>query len=458
MDNERPIEKLLRAFARKRRDAAPDPAGLELHPATRRMLQGEVARQYPRQPPAGTPWADVWVRLWPRLAWAVPVLVVLGLGAWALVYSGKQTSERRELAKNTPKPAETPAVASAEFDKAKTAVAEREASNAMAISRMDSLKTELKPATPTPAKVAERAEGAPTATIAAAPPSVPPPAALPSDNRGLVAAANQPKVGTGVSGGGFAGGARGGRGGGGGYGGSPVGGGGPGMPATANAPTINATKPAAGNVAAIAGAQYSQAFNNIAVANTEQLTQRFAQALSGVQGVGGFKAPPASQVLNNFQVEQNGNQLRVIDDDGSTYTGLIETAAAEDSNTRQVLNQTQTAKFKEAAPVGPSKVGAQQLATDQAMNFQNAQNYAFRVSGFNNTVRQPVVFTGNLVALTNAPIVAQKAGNIAGFDSNQVQQAQQVQPLLQNSSMNGTAQIGDKQQIPINAVPVQQQH
>ena len=41
---ERPIEKLLRAAAQKRRDEVGAP--FELHPATRRLLQGEVARRF----------------------------------------------------------------------------------------------------------------------------------------------------------------------------------------------------------------------------------------------------------------------------------------------------------------------------------------------------------------------------------------------------------------------------
>ena len=39
---ERDIEKTLRAYAKKRREEAGAPA--EMHPATRRLLQGEVAR------------------------------------------------------------------------------------------------------------------------------------------------------------------------------------------------------------------------------------------------------------------------------------------------------------------------------------------------------------------------------------------------------------------------------
>src|SRR5450631_3804505 len=46
MEPERKIEKLLRAYAKKRRADAGDP--LKLHPAPRRQLQGEVARRKPK--------------------------------------------------------------------------------------------------------------------------------------------------------------------------------------------------------------------------------------------------------------------------------------------------------------------------------------------------------------------------------------------------------------------------
>src|SRR6266404_235800 len=48
MEPERPIENLLRAWAKKRRDDAGAP--LEMHPATRRLLQGEVARRFAKEP------------------------------------------------------------------------------------------------------------------------------------------------------------------------------------------------------------------------------------------------------------------------------------------------------------------------------------------------------------------------------------------------------------------------
>src|SRR6267378_4442224 len=113
MDNERPIEKLLRRYAKKRRDN-PAATGLELHPATRRMLQGEVSRQYPKPAPAGgTITAPLWRSLWPRLVYALPVLVVLGVCIWAIVGSQKSPRGAANLAKMESESA-TPAAQSRE--------------------------------------------------------------------------------------------------------------------------------------------------------------------------------------------------------------------------------------------------------------------------------------------------------------------------------------------------------
>ena len=49
MEPERKIEKLLRSFAKKRRADAVD--SFKLHPATRRILQGEAARRAPKPKP-----------------------------------------------------------------------------------------------------------------------------------------------------------------------------------------------------------------------------------------------------------------------------------------------------------------------------------------------------------------------------------------------------------------------
>src|SRR5271154_2868098 len=66
MESERKIEKLLRAYAKKRRAQAGDL--LKLYPATRRILQDEVARNAPKPDEENAP-----MTLWElfRQRWAV---------------------------------------------------------------------------------------------------------------------------------------------------------------------------------------------------------------------------------------------------------------------------------------------------------------------------------------------------------------------------------------------------
>src|SRR5512143_1653058 len=95
---ERPIEQLLRAAAKKRRDEAGEP--LELHPATRRLLQGEVARQYAKPQPDTRRLFPLFVQLWPRFAWAVAIFAVLGVAVWVFLPGLGGDEQEALLAKN----------------------------------------------------------------------------------------------------------------------------------------------------------------------------------------------------------------------------------------------------------------------------------------------------------------------------------------------------------------------
>ena len=77
MEPERPIEKLLRVFAKKRRDQAGHP--LEMHPATRRLLQSEVARRASKEPEPSV-FAQLlgWVRQRPAFGLSLVIVGVIG--------------------------------------------------------------------------------------------------------------------------------------------------------------------------------------------------------------------------------------------------------------------------------------------------------------------------------------------------------------------------------------------
>src|SRR4051812_6051946 len=96
MEPERPIEKALRETAKKRREELGAP--LEIHPATRNLLQGEVARQF--KPGRQSPRSGWRLSLWPGLAFAL-VLVLAGFfGFQALIKRPQASSSQISLAKN----------------------------------------------------------------------------------------------------------------------------------------------------------------------------------------------------------------------------------------------------------------------------------------------------------------------------------------------------------------------
>ncbi len=115
-------------------------------------------------------------------------------------------------------------------------------------------------------------------------------------------------------------------------------------------------------------------------------------------------------VLSSFRLEQTGGQLRVIDADGSVYTGSL-TVAARTLDSNGLL--------------------------------RSAQNRSFRVTGTNLTRNQPVVFTGSLVLDNQSSLGTQTvSGDTAAA----------APPTLLNLRVQGLALVGTNE-IQINAVP-----
>jgi hypothetical protein len=95
METERKIEKLLRAYAKKRRADAGDP--LKLHPATRRLLQGEVARRNPKPDDEGESSVTLWQLFQQRWAVLVGFAVIIFFGA-ALFLPSLSSAKKRAQA------------------------------------------------------------------------------------------------------------------------------------------------------------------------------------------------------------------------------------------------------------------------------------------------------------------------------------------------------------------------
>jgi hypothetical protein len=153
--------------------------------------------------------------------------------------------------------------------------------------------------------------------------------------------------------------------------------------APAAAPPASADSKAKSATMAATAPPVAQPLAAGSVATTQQFSQQSAvQSFQNNARVSG-----GANVLNKFQVQQEGNEIRVLDADGSTYAGKIEQSskgAELDSRItarRGVMKQT---------PRYPGKsVSENKSATPQSY---------FRATGYNVSLKKTLVFEGNYEA------------------------------------------------------------
>lgn len=476
MNDERPIETLLRRYAKKRRDEAGAP--LEVHPATRRLLQGEVSRQFPRPGTAGKTGAGGWfAAIRQRWVYATAMSVVLVAGVLLIANHQKPLLLAKrtelELAKNQPAPARMPAgdvaVPRRAADAAKPAAPPALlAAPASGAPNNDRLARDLAQAQPASAS-AERLRVLSEGSIPAAPSSSPRETEQVALMRSVVTKKAPQALATPEA---YA---------------SAVQANNLGSQTPAGIPAAPAPLTVSSDVnrsAAVAGPEPSSGFaganvrfdskltentlgaapalTNSALAfesrpgsapaaryglaprkATPAVSQSFANQLP-ISSAGKLSgASPALPVLANFRMEQAGAQLRVIDGDGSIYLGEL--------NPVPVARVTGS---KDARTVkSEDKSVARRVTAPSAAASRLAQDYTYRAVGTNRTLNQQVVFTWNFVAQTNV-LTQSKGKTVGGALKPDKPGLQEFPVLLQNSTINGRAQINAAKEIEINAVPV----
>jgi hypothetical protein len=139
----------------------------------------------------------------------------------------------------------------------------------------------------------------------------------------------------------------------------------------------------------------------------------------------------ALNILNEFQVEQTDHEIRVVDADGSTYSGKLEPLAQNDA--RSVFNQKQNYS-------APASHAASSF--DEKAQSTNAEFY-FRASGYNSSLKKPLVFEGNYIASS----VAQK--KVAKAKAEAEERDEQTPARI-----TGTAKIRGESPVQIDAIAV----
>lgn len=441
MEPERKIEKWLRTYAKKRRAGAGD--AFKLHPATRRMLQAEAARHAPK--PAGS--ADVfsfWKWLRPR--WVLPLgfALILCLGValfWPATRKPEAKFQSAEMQRNLRQLDATAQIAAVNNRDKLPAPANPPASTPVLADNFSGLQSTNPPAfsqegktgrvappVQSVATVSRHGEfsgpaqaGQPTLALAGNAPSqngneasapitvvAAPPVAEPA---GMVGTVNRtPSLA-------------------------------PGSGAGASVPEQFAPGATAGELRAVRAA----AVQGTATFKSELLAGALQAGVKNSQQFVQVAARKIAPVLQSFELQQNGDQLSVVDRDGSIYHGTLRPVEITD--------------LSRLRPV--EKPGASQLLQkdfDVAGNAPpTAQNYFFRVSGANRSLKQNVVFAGNLVEMTNATANTGQTfggGGGAGGQSKSASANVASQPLFSNSRITGTVTIDDTNRMEITALPV----
>ena len=153
--------------------------------------------------------------------------------------------------------------------------------------------------------------------------------------------------------------------------------------------------------------------------------QQFSQQLAVQSFRNNAQVSRTANVLNTFQVQQDGSDIRVLDADGSTYTGKIEQRAKsvelESSITAGRAMAKRTLR-RDAEAAGETQSAA-------------PQSY-FRATGYNVSLKKTLVFEGNYAA----PLLQQPARSTSN-DRERVERTHEQARIVGTVRVNGEAPV-----------------
>ena len=463
---EKQIEQQLREHAAKRRAEAEQKLGAGLHPANRKVLQGEVARTYGIKGPSMEKTAKPWWAYWPGLIFAGGLAVILmvvvlqfsvkdKLGNMAKMESVAPQEAPAPIvtatpgtpapvppsAPMTPLPAAASPASTADNVVAKRKVAEQQQAAPASAPIADAFATSTlqpaaKPMPSAPMAKAERMESAKTEEVAGAKVAADKSilqkkderkasssTVIPAEVREALKAkemATYPKPAGTVS--------------------------------ASQAPVPSA--PIVVNLKNDGTMSKQMKGNYIFTTNVTNAGTLFVNKLGGENeavAVGreqaplrrNFQSPPRPAVLNQFQLKQSGNTITIVDQDGSVYSGEM-----------GVILDAAKSMEKDAAD-RKSNLAETSRASVSRTRASDAMGQYFRVIGTNVTLQQPIVVYGELVpysALTNAAAAGLRGGAFNRAAGSLNESNQTVVPA--QMQIQGRVQIGENQEMILDAIPM----
>jgi hypothetical protein len=133
----------------------------------------------------------------------------------------------------------------------------------------------------------------------------------------------------------------------------------------------------------------------------------------------------SANVLATFQVQQEGNEIRVVDGDGSTYTGKIEQLAKSTELDSRITARRPVAK----------ETRRQDAQSAGAIESAAIQSY-FRATGFNVSLKKRVVFEGNYDATP-----PQQPAKVMSNERERSEQSRERARIIGTVRVNGEAPV-----------------
>ena len=191
--------------------------------------------------------------------------------------------------------------------------------------------------------------------------------------------------------------------------------------APAAAPAAGADSKAKSDTMAAAAPPVAQPSSAGSLGTKQQFSQQ--SALQSFRN--NAQVSQSANVLNTFQVQQQGSEIRVLDADGSTYTGKIEQLANSTELDSRITARRDAAKQtrRYAAKVAPENESAA------------LQSY-FRATGFNVSLKKTLVFEGNYAAPP-----AQQPAKATANDREQSEQNHDRARIVGTVRVNGEAPV-----------------
>jgi hypothetical protein len=386
------MEELLRAYAKKRKEQAEPP--LQMHPATRKLLQDEVKRTLVAAPLPPR-------RSWRAFRWPLAAMGV-GFAALMVMFAMINTQMRSLMPVTAPADRDVSQAKSAHG--APASIAEGTASPApMAAAAEDKVAAFKKSPAPPPGTPPATAGG----SIAAARPAAPAQASetLLQDP----AASGQPAS---------VGGTYGAR-------------------SALGAAAVDARAPIATDASAPPITTKAMTRESAQATPTSDVSYvsagEFVQIPQGTRGQA--KQSTLTTVLSSFQVRRSGQNVSIVDADGSVYVG-------------HVLNEISPRRGRGGAG---SIAGAGTAETRKDIN-DNA-NWRFTVEGTNMQLQQKVIFTGSVRPMRAAGTARSSFEQNLSASPAQNAPAAAAVPTPTSSCITGKVQVGGGKEFEIEAQP-----